>query len=612
MRVRLQFGAAAAPSITAAAPAAGAPFASLPERAGRAGSRRLWIVAFALPLLGLAAAGWWSLAAVRADFRAEMIRTLRLLDGHTLHVLQTQQVMLAAINARVSRLSWDEIRDRPDVLAFVRALMAASGTVDALGLASPDGHIAVAGEASRQPVWIDLSDRDFVSAFPAGTSRRASFVAVPVFSRVDGRPQVHLSAPRIAADGRADGGTVVAGFPPSLFERFFAAVAPSAHTGLILVRHDGTVLARFPVPISLQTSARLPLDHPAAAALTALPNAAPDTPQVVQVGSLLDGPHITAVTRIGDWPLLLIEEGDPHLLWARWGRMMAFPALGAAAAMALLAVLTARVRRTVALEQAGLRDATAAAEAARAASAERAALESRLRQVEKTAALGQLAAGVAHDFNNLLQAIVSGAEALQPPRPVPQEVQSAATMILKVVERGAALTRRMLDYARHDDQATEFPAGDALAGVAELLSHSLGVQHHLRLALPGGALPHVRAVKAEFETVIINLVVNARDAMPNGGEIVLGATVTATPPPGMAQDRAGPWLRVQVTDTGRGMDAETLARAGEAFFTTKPRGEGTGLGLSMARGYAGRAGGQLDLSSRPGQGTVVTLWLPAA
>jgi signal transduction histidine kinase len=583
---------------------------------------RLWALVFALPVVGLLLAGLWSLAATRQQFEDKVLRSLRLLDGHTLHTLEALEVMLAAVNARVGGLGWDEIRTRPDLHAFLSELVAASGSVASLGLTGPDGHIALASETERPPTWVNLSDRDFVAAFPAGTSRRESFVAAPVISRVDGRALVHLSRPRIGPEGRADGGTVVTGFSPAVFERAFAAVAMGEQIDLALVREDGVVLARYPDGIvngGGGGAARLLPGDPAAPMLSDLRHLVVDEPRFAKSAGLLAGPRLTAAVRVGNWPLLLVEQGAALDFWVSWARMMAFPALGAAAATALLALLMLRERREAAAEQRRLRELAEAAEAAHQAALERAALESRLRQVEKTATLGQLAAGVAHDFNNTLQAVMIGATALQRHAGEASEVGGAARMILRAAERGTELTRRMLNFARRDEEASLFPVGDALREAADLLTRSLGLRHRLRLVLPGAGLPVMRGAKAEFEAVLINLVLNARDAMQEGGEIVVSAVPAQAPPAlraaaeeGAAASKLGDgrWLCLRVTDTGAGMDAETLTRAGEAFFTTKPRGKGTGLGLSMARGFAERTGGTLELRSAPGEGTVATLWLP--
>jgi two-component system NtrC family sensor kinase len=586
-------------------------FAAPPDPV-RSRARGLHALVFALPLLGLIAAGYWSLRGTTTLFAGDMTRTVRLLGAETQHTLEAQQVMLIALDARVRGLDWDQIRGNPDVLAFARGLVAASATVDTLGLTSPDGHIALATETDRQPVWVDLSDRDFVAAFRPGTTRRNSFISVPVVSRVTGHPEVHLSRPRIAANGQADGGAVVAGFAPAVFEQLFAAVAASQNTGFTLLRSDGAVLARYPMPVTGAGQTAPARSDPA---LVPLDEAVADVPRFIESGSLLSGLHLIAIERLGAWPLVLVEEGDPHLFRARWLSMMAFPALGAVAAMLLLAVLIVRIRRSALVEAAQLREMAAAAEVAQTALVERSALEGRLRQVEKTAALGQLAAGVAHDFNNLLQTMLMGAETLQRHADNAAEVRNTAATQLKAAERGAALTRRMLQFARRDDAAAPFLVADALQEVADLLNRSFAGIHMVRLAVPEAMRTTLRGSKAEFETVVINLAVNARDAMPDGGEIVVSAALLAAAPSAVVASgeapSAGPWLRLQVADSGLGMNAETLARAGEAFFTTKPPGRGTGLGLSMARGYVQRMGGTLEIASAPDRGTIVTLWLPA-
>jgi signal transduction histidine kinase len=172
----------------------------------------------------------------------------------------------------------------------------------------------------------------------------------------------------------------------------------------------------------------------------------------------------------------------------------------------------------------------------------------------------------------------------------------------------------MLDHTRCGGAPALGPAAfdvaAALRAVEALMSGTLSGHHRLRLNIPAG-LPPACGNTAECEAMLINLVANARDAMPAGGEI--GVTAAIAPPPSHPPHPRlppGSYLRLSVRDTGSGMDAATLARAGELFFTTKPAGHGSGLGLAMARGFARRNGGALELTSTPGQGTTVTVWLP--
>ena len=243
------------------------------------------------------------------------------------------------------------------------------------------------------------------------------------------------------------------------------------------------------------------------------------------------------------------------------------------------------------------------------------ATQARLAQAQRMEALGQLAGGIAHDFNNVLQA-VQGGGALIERRPGDTEgVRRLARMILEAAGRGAAITRRLLAFSRQGDlRAEPIDAGILLAGMQEILVHTLGAGIEVRREAPAG-LPSLLADKGQLETVLVNLATNARDAMQGGGILTLSAAAETVPhddPGHPGSLRAGEYVRLSVSDTGIGMDAATLARASEPFFTTKPVGQGTGLGLAMARGFAEQSGGGLHIESAPGHGTVVRLWFPVA
>jgi signal transduction histidine kinase/CheY-like chemotaxis protein len=230
----------------------------------------------------------------------------------------------------------------------------------------------------------------------------------------------------------------------------------------------------------------------------------------------------------------------------------------------------------------------------------------------RMSALGALAGGVAHDFGNVLQS-VTGNASLVMSRGGDQQTRHLAGLILDAAERGAAVSRRLLAFARPDALSAEpVDLGDLLSGAAGLLEHTLHRSIRLSVRAPPD-LPLVLADKAQLETVLVNLAANARDAMPRGGTLSFEATMDPVPAelahPGLA---AGPHVRIAVSDTGAGMAAAVLERAAEPFFTTKPKGKGTGLGLSMAKGFAEQSGGAFSIASEPGAGTVVRLWLPQA
>jgi PAS domain S-box-containing protein len=237
--------------------------------------------------------------------------------------------------------------------------------------------------------------------------------------------------------------------------------------------------------------------------------------------------------------------------------------------------------------------------------------QAQLAQSEKLSALGQLAGGVAHDFNNVVQAIASYANVLERGADFPPKVRSLGEKLLEVSKRGCAITRRLLAFARRDDLHSEsIDVGALLKGAHELLSHTIRSSISLRLDLAEGLQP-VLADKCQLEVALVNLATNAQDAIIGDGVITLSAapdTVLGVEhPAGLAP---GDYVRIEVADTGAGMDAATLTRAMEPFFTTKERGKGTGMGLAMVRGFADQSGGALEISSELGRGTRVTLWMP--
>jgi signal transduction histidine kinase len=276
--------------------------------------------------------------------------------------------------------------------------------------------------------------------------------------------------------------------------------------------------------------------------------------------------------------------------------------------------------------EAWLREEGAARQAAQARvreeAAAREAAQARLARTHRLGALGQLAGGVAHDFANVLQAVQGGVR-LAAGRL--DRDPAAARHLLEVVGattgRGASVTRRLLAFARRGEPgAGRVDAAALLQDLEEVLAHAMGAPG-LRVRIEAEPdLPPVLADRGELETVLVNLAANARDAMPQGGTLTLAAAAVtvseraeAPHPAGLRPGlRPGRYVRLSAADTGAGMDAETLARAAEPFFTTKPEGRGTGLGLTMAREFAEQAGGGFAVASEPGRGTTVTLWLPVA
>jgi signal transduction histidine kinase/CheY-like chemotaxis protein len=234
--------------------------------------------------------------------------------------------------------------------------------------------------------------------------------------------------------------------------------------------------------------------------------------------------------------------------------------------------------------------------------------EEQLRQSQKLETIGQLTGGVAHDFNNLLTAVLGNLELLRKHLPTDAKTDRLFNGAMLGAQRGAALTQRLLAFARQQDLKIEaVNLTDLIRGAANLIERSAGSQIEIQFDLPSD-LPMVLVDANQVELAVINLVVNARDAMPKGGSLMIG--VNHAPLPREVELSCGDFVCLHVIDNGEGMDAATLKKATEPFFSTKEVGKGTGLGLSMVQGLAVQLKGALRLISEVGHGTTVELWLP--
>jgi len=246
---------------------------------------------------------------------------------------------------------------------------------------------------------------------------------------------------------------------------------------------------------------------------------------------------------------------------------------------------------------------------------ERRTLEDQLRQSQKLEAIGRLAGGVAHDFNNILMSIMGSADLLLMELTPDDPARPEAGEIKRSVERGAGVTRQLLAFGRRQaTRARLFALGDIVRGMETMLRRLIGPEIEFEIAC-GPEPVIVMADPGQFEQVVMNLVINARDAMPNGGRLTVrveaidldqAAAVTFT------EGLAGRYARLTVSDTGMGMSGQTRAKLFEPFFTTKEQGQGTGLGLSIVYGIVKQSGGFIGVSSEPGRGAAFDIYLPVA
>ena len=314
-----------------------------------------------------------------------------------------------------------------------------------------------------------------------------------------------------------------------------------------------------------------------------------------------------------------VRDGDGQIRWMRcdgvprrddMGTFLGYTGCAVDITEARLAadVLEARVaERTAALTQ--------AVDALHAEALERGQTEAALRQSQKMEAVGQLTGGLAHDFNNMLQAIGGSLELMR--RRIGQGRAEEAGQFVdtarQTVGRAAALTHRLLAFARRQAlQPRAVEPNDLITGVADLIRRTTGPGISVELRL-GAGIWTVLCDPNQLENVLLNLAINARDAMPDGGRLTIGTrdvSLSDADVSGHEEARPGDYVEISVADTGTGMDEATRARAFEPFFTTKPLGQGTGLGLSQLYGFVRQSDGIVRLDSAPGQGTTIRLCLP--
>ncbi|ARO33987.1 sensor histidine kinase/response regulator hybrid protein (plasmid) [Rhizobium sp. NXC14] len=230
-------------------------------------------------------------------------------------------------------------------------------------------------------------------------------------------------------------------------------------------------------------------------------------------------------------------------------------------------------------------------------------------EAQKLDTIGHLTGGVAHDFNNLLMAVLGSLSLLKKRLPADERSERLVTNAIQAAERGTALTQRLLAFARRQElkpQAVDFLR--LFENVEDLLAKAVGPRVEIRKRIPVDLEP-LLVDSNQLELALLNLFVNARDALESGGAVTVAAEAEETRPAGLA---GGNYIKISVSDDGEGMDEATVLRAAEPFFTTKGIGKGTGLGLSMVHGLAAQSGGSIQISSTRGKGTTVSLWLPVA
>ncbi|GGC35654.1 hybrid sensor histidine kinase/response regulator [Siccirubricoccus deserti] len=570
--------------------------------------RILLVASILVPLLFLLGTALYDRQQLTAQAYADADRLSAIAKEHALKVVETNALVLDRIEDRIRGLSWDQIdAEAEPIQRWMVLLDEAVAQSISLHLVRPDARVALLSIAWPTPP-LDLSTRGYFRSLVAG--ERGLVFGPPRLSRLTGIVTFVMARRRETAEGRFDG-AVIGSILPGYFQAQWHAMDPEGRATFTLLRTDGQILASHPTkdgnglfdppePGSVPAAVL----HPSEAGVA-----------IQRFGERQE--WLTAFRKVGEHPLVVSVTVSMDRVAGEWLRNTALTGsicLVVALALSLTTALAIRRWRSEQRVQARL---SVTADELRGEIARRETAEAGLMQAQRLEALGRLTGGIAHDFNNLLTAILGTVHLLE--RHIGAAADDRVRKLLGVardaVQRGAKLNASLLAFARRQRLHTEsLDANELVQGFTPLIQRALGEAVTLALVLDP-ELPACRADAAQLEAALLNLAINARDAMPRGGTVTLTTrparldqTLLASNP----DAKPGDYVAISLRDVGTGMPAAVLERVFEPFFTTKPQGKGTGLGLSQVFGFIRQLGGHVAIDSTPGEGSVVTLYLPEA
>ena len=549
----------------------------------------MMVASLVLPAVLFAFAAWVSYRNFEREADERIARSLDILHEHALKVLQTVERTFAEINEITRGMSDDDIRTNEEVLhTRLKRIDDALPQVQGIAIIDRDGHALVSANLFPVPKGLDFSDRDYFQALAKGEpGTYVSSVHEPRMAGLGGY-FFALAHRRPSADGTFNGLVSVAVLP-DYFEDFYAKMGSSEGSYFGMAREDGGFLARFPAPKDrlLKLDARSEFRVGIARGLDRY---------IYTVDSQLDGiDRRIGYRKLTGFPVYVLAGVEKSAIVRDWlGYMSSHLVFGLPATGFLFFGLWLALRRTERLyDEADRREAA----------------EGALRQSQRLEAIGQLTGGVAHDFNNLLM-IISGSVQRLRSELADKKQTRLLDMIATATQRGESLTRQLLTYSRRQTLTPQvIDLSQRLPLLRELLLRSLGVAIEIKVDVPNGVCA-VRVDPGEFELAVLNLAVNAKDAMPKGGTLSIRAKPVTLKGEASEEGLNGEFVAIRVADTGHGIPPDVLAHVFEPFFTTKEVGKGTGLGLSQVYGFAKQSGGTATITSVEGRGTAITVYLP--
>jgi two-component system, NtrC family, sensor kinase len=563
--------------------------------------RLLLFVTVFVPLLIGVAGAYFSHRAIDQRAKGALIGAAAAAVENTTKVLDTHMLVAARIADLLRRLSDAEIlRNEKKLHTEIAAQIDGLPQVAAAWVIDAHGHELVSARVYPVNTALDHANREDFGALQRGGAD--TFITVLRARSLDTgiyQPFFTVSRRRRNTDGRF-GGIIIVAVSGNYFASFYnSLLGGSSQDTAIIMRDDGSILARYSKSTS---SGPLPGENLLRAAV-----AGKKVHGLVENGSPFDlSGMVIAYQRLAKYPVYVAIARTRVSILREWaGSVATIAALGTASAIALMLLSLIALRRTR-REQAALAQ-------AHDATARRAAIEAQLDRAQKLEAVGLLTAGIAHDFNNLLTMIVGNIELLGTASDSSEERRHRLiASALAACERGSGLTRRLLGFARREPADPQpVDAGTVVGRVGDLPWQSLGDQIALSCRVPPDLWP-IFVDPNQMENALLNLALNARDAMDGRGNLIIEATNISLDRDDAQKNRvaSGDYVAINVIDDGRGMPPDVRERAFDPFFTTKQGGKGTGLGLAQVYGFVTRFGGYCTIDSEPGKGTTVSLYLP--
>ena len=553
----------------------------------------LLVVSVVVPVLAFGFAAWFDWREIGKESLQTSARTVQILREHALKVFESHEFAIDQIEERIAGMDWPAIRASQELQQYLARLARRQHVLTGIALIDPDGKAAAVSTAYPAPK-LDFSDRPQYTTAKAGN--RNIVIGDPLAGRVTGERVVIVSRARRTPDGTFDG-VVAIGISLNRFAEFYRGITSVEENSVTLARTDGVVLVREPAPTS---------DASKLTPNSGFMRSIRTGESVYRTVGELDGiERVHTIVPVGNFPVYVSYGLSLSGLRSMWLLdLLLFGAFSLAASAGLFSVSLLALRR--------VRNEQQLVEQWRDEIHRREQAESALQQTQKMDALGKLTGGVAHDFNNLLM-VISGNIGLLKKKAAGVGADRQITAIEHAARNGEALTRKLLAFSRRGlAKATSIDLTPFAAKVVDLLKPSLPAEVEIAANIPPGVW-YVRADASDLELSLVNVVLNARDAMSKGGAIMLSAEnriLRADDP--ATEHLAGDFVALSVRDTGTGILPEHLPRVFEPFFTTKDVGRGTGLGLSQVYGFAKQNAGAVTIDSTPGRGTTVTIFLPRA